>query len=111
MNRSKGRQARGKAWGWTGLGAVLVGALLGGHLAYRQASGANHVEGVAHRAPAGWHAIVGLDELVEGRLEQRMLGEVPLLMFRRGDRVDVLAGVCSHLSAPLREGTDSASSW
>jgi nitrite reductase/ring-hydroxylating ferredoxin subunit len=105
VDRSAGRQARGKAWGLAGLGAVLAGGMLGGHLAYRQASGANHVEGVPHRIPAGWHAVAVLDELAEERLEQRMLAGVPLLMFRRGDRVEVLAGVCSHLSAPLHEGT------
>ncbi|HEY5357814.1 MAG TPA: Rieske (2Fe-2S) protein [Streptosporangiaceae bacterium] len=104
-DRSAGRQSRAKAFGLAGLGAVLAGGVLGGHLAYRQASGANHVEGVPHRVPPGWHVIAGLGELVEGRLEQRMLGEVPLLIFRRGDRVEVLAGVCSHLSAPLHDGT------
>lgn len=105
VERRAGRQQRGVVFGIAGLGAVAVAGLLGGHLAYRQALGANHVEGVPHRVPAGWHRLVGLDELVEGRLEQRMLGEVPLLLFRRGELVEVLAGVCSHLSAPLHEGT------
>lgn len=105
VDRRGGRQSRGKVLGLAGLGAVLLGGVLGGHLAYRQASGANHVEDVAHRVPPGWHPVVDLDKLVEGHLEQRMLGEVPLLMFRRGERVEVLAGVCSHLSAPLHEGS------
>lgn len=105
VNRFRGRKIRGKAWGLAGLGIVGIGGILGGHLAYRQASGANHVEDVPHRVPPGWHEIAGLDELGEGRLEQRMLGEVPLLVFRRGDRVEVMAGLCSHLSGPLHEGS------
>ncbi len=105
VDRCSGREARGKVFGWVGLGTVAVGGVFGGHLAYRLALGANHVEGVPHRVPPGWHGLGGIDEFAQGRLEQRMLGEVPLLVFRRGDRVEVLAEVCSHLSAPLHQGS------
>lgn len=105
VQRSKGRHGRGKALSLAGLSAVLVGGVLGGHLSYRQASGANHVEDVPHRVPPGWHAVAQLDELGEARLERRMLGEVPLVLYRRGSQVNVLAGVCSHLSGPLDEGS------
>jgi nitrite reductase/ring-hydroxylating ferredoxin subunit/uncharacterized membrane protein len=104
-HRSRGRRMRGRAWALAGLSVVGFSGLLGGHLAYRQASGANHVEDVPHRVSPGWHDIAALDELGQGRLEKRTLGEVPLLVFRRGDRVDVLAGLCSHLSGPLEEGS------
>jgi nitrite reductase/ring-hydroxylating ferredoxin subunit/uncharacterized membrane protein len=104
-HRLRGRRVRGKAWALAGLSIVGFGGLLGGHLAYRQASGANHVEDVPHRVSPGWHDIAGLDELAEGRLEKRVLGEVPLVLFRRGSAVDVLAGLCSHLSGPLDEGS------
>jgi nitrite reductase/ring-hydroxylating ferredoxin subunit/uncharacterized membrane protein len=104
-HRLRGRRVRGKAWALAGLSIVGFGGLLGGHLAYRQASGANHVEDVPHRVSPGWHDIAGLDELSEGRLERRVLGEVPLVLFRRGSEVDVLAGLCSHLSGPLDEGS------
>lgn len=33
---------------------------------------------------------------------------LPLLAFRRGERIDVLSNVCSHLSGPLDEGEVSA---
>ena len=104
-HRLRGRRGRGKAWALAGLSIVGFGGLLGGHLAYRQASGANHVEDVPHRVSPGWHDIAGLDELSERRLEKRVLGEVPLVVFRRGSEVDVLAGLCSHLSGPLDEGS------
>jgi nitrite reductase/ring-hydroxylating ferredoxin subunit/uncharacterized membrane protein len=104
-HRVRGRRVRGRAWALAGLSAAGVGGFLGGHLAYRQASGANHVEDVPHRVSPGWHDIAGLDELGQGRLEKRMLGEVPLVLLRRGEQVDVLAGLCSHLSGPLEEGS------
>lgn len=104
VQRSRGRHGSGKALGFAGLAVVSGAGFLGGHLTYRQASGVNHTEDVPHRVAAGWHPLAPLDELPDGRLEQRMLGETPLLVFRRGDEVTVLSDVCSHLSGPLHEG-------
>lgn len=96
--------ARGKLLAYTGLTVVTVGGFLGGHLAYRQAAGANHAEDVPHRVPAGWHPIGPLADLPDGELTQRSVGEIPLAVFRAGDRVSVLSDACSHLSGPLHEG-------
>ncbi len=104
LERVAGRQDRGRALGFAGLLAVGVGGFLGGHLAYRQAAGPNHAEDVPHRVQPGWHGIGPLAELGENELTQRMVGEIPLVVLRRGDRVDVLSDVCSHLSGPLHEG-------
>jgi nitrite reductase/ring-hydroxylating ferredoxin subunit len=84
---------------------VVSGAgFLGGHLAYRQAAGANHVEDVPHRFPSGWQRVAPLGELENGKLETRTVAGVPLLLLRRGSTVDVIADTCSHLSGPLHEG-------
>jgi nitrite reductase/ring-hydroxylating ferredoxin subunit len=103
--RAQGRTARGKAWSYLGL--VLVGSAgyLGGHLAYRQAAGVSHVEGVTHLFPEGWHEIGALDDLPDAELVRRTVGEVDLVVLRRGRHVDVLADTCSHLAAPLSEGS------
>ncbi len=105
VQRLRGRS--GKLLSYTGLVVVSAGGFLGGHMAYRQALGANHAEDVPHRVEPGWHSIGALAELPESTLEQRMLGEIPLVVFRQGTEVSVLSGVCSHLSAPLIEGTVS----
>ncbi|MFE4228902.1 Rieske 2Fe-2S domain-containing protein [Arthrobacter sp. NPDC056886] len=104
VERSRGRQPRGKLLGYLGFASLAAAGFLGGHLTYRQAAGVNHSEDVPHRFPVGWHALALLDELVEGKLEQRMVAGMPLLVFRRGDAVNVLSDVCSHLSGPLHEG-------
>lgn len=111
VQRSRGG-SHGKALGYLAFAVVAGSGFLGGHMSYRQAAGANHAEDVPHRVPAGWHPLGRLDELATGRLEHRMLGEVPLLVFGRGDEVHVLSDVCSHLSGPLHEGrlTGSATS-
>ncbi len=111
--RVRGDRGAGRLLGYLGLSVVGVSGYLGGHLAYRQAAGANHAEEVPHLVPPGWHDLCAVDDLGpagEGRL--RMLGEgataVPLLVVRRGDRIDVLSNRCTHLAGPLHEGSVDA---
>jgi nitrite reductase/ring-hydroxylating ferredoxin subunit/uncharacterized membrane protein len=104
VQRARGRTTSGKVLGYLGLAVVSGAGFLGGHLAYRQAAGANHVEDVPHRFPTGWQTLAPMSELANGRLEVRTVAGVPLLVLRRGSTVDVLADTCSHLSGPLHEG-------
>ncbi|RJT78054.1 (2Fe-2S)-binding protein [Arthrobacter cheniae] len=102
IQRLRGKS--GKLLSYTGLVVVSAGGFLGGHMSYRQALGANHNEDVPHRVAAGWHSIGALADLPDGKLEKRVLGEVPLVVFRQGSEVSVLSNTCSHLSGPLNEG-------
>jgi nitrite reductase/ring-hydroxylating ferredoxin subunit/uncharacterized membrane protein len=102
--RMSGRTVRGKALGLAGLAAMSVGGYLGGHLAFRQAAGANHGADVPDLFPAGWHDIAALDELPDGATTKRTIEGVDLLVLRRGQHVDVLSNRCSHLSGPLSDG-------
>ncbi|MEU2898589.1 Rieske 2Fe-2S domain-containing protein [Streptomyces sp. NPDC007056] len=104
--RLRGRHRAGRAYGLLGLTAVGVGGMLGGHLAYRQASGANHAEEVPHVVTEGWHRIGTVDEFPAGRAVRRSVDDVPVLVVREtGGSVHVLADRCSHLAGPLSEGT------
>lgn len=104
--RGRGRTGLGRALSFAGLGAAGGGALLGGHLAFRQASGANKAEPVPHLVEPGWHPLGRLAEFTVGEPVARKLGEVPLLVVRADDtRVHVLADRCSHASGPLSDGT------
>ncbi|MDJ0358371.1 Rieske 2Fe-2S domain-containing protein [Paenarthrobacter sp. PH39-S1] len=106
FQRLTGKPGGGRMLGFLGLGVVSAGGWLGGHLAFRQAAGANHAEDVPHRIQPGWQRLVRLDELTAGRMERRMLGSVPLLVLRTAEgKVNVLSDTCSHLSGPLSEGT------
>ncbi|MDQ6740769.1 MAG: Rieske 2Fe-2S domain-containing protein [Actinomycetota bacterium] len=106
FQRLTGKPGGGRMLGFLGLGLVSAGGWLGGHLAFRQAAGANHAEDVPHRIQPGWQRLVRLDELTAGRMERRMLGSVPLLVLRTAEgKVNVLSDTCSHLSGPLSEGT------
>ncbi|MFF5522905.1 Rieske 2Fe-2S domain-containing protein [Streptomyces coeruleorubidus] len=104
--RVKGREAAGRAYSYLGLTAVGVGGMLGGHLAYRQASGANHAEEVPHVVTEGWHRIGTVDEFPAGQPVRRSVDDVPVLVVREpGGAIHALAERCSHLAGPLSEGT------
>jgi nitrite reductase/ring-hydroxylating ferredoxin subunit len=88
-----------------GLTAAGAGGLLGGHISFRLAGGANQAEPVPHLVEPGWHPLMPAAGLADRRPARAMLGEVPVVVIRDGSRVHVLAGRCSHLSGPLWQGT------
>lgn len=104
LERGRGNLTRGKVIGFLGLGVVTAGGYLGGHLSYRQSSGANHAESVPHRFPSGWQPLAALEEIPDRTLVRREVAGEPLLVYRRGTGVRVISAVCSHLSGPLDEG-------
>ncbi|MER7489173.1 Rieske (2Fe-2S) protein [Streptomyces sp. NPDC126497] len=104
--RLSGRAGAGRTCGFLGLTAVGLGGMLGGHLAYRQAAGANHAEEVPHVVGPGWHRIGAVEEFPVGRPVRRTVDDVPVLVVRESDgAIHVLAERCSHLAGPLSEGT------
>ncbi len=103
--RRRRQTVRGKALGLAGLTAVAVGGALGGHLAYRQASGANHAEQVSHLVEQGWQPVGELADLPVGSAVRRHIGDVAVMVVREpDDEVRVLAEHCSHMGGPLSEG-------
>jgi nitrite reductase/ring-hydroxylating ferredoxin subunit len=87
-----------------GLAAVSASGLLGGHISFRLAGGANHAEEVAHLVKPGWQHLMVAADLPEGKVVRQMLGEVPVAAVRLNGAVHVLADRCSHMSGPLSDG-------
>ena len=87
-----------------GLAALATGGLLGGHLSFRLAGGANHAEAVPHLIEPGWRSLTAVNDLPDGKPVRMLLGEVPVLAVRDGSQVHVLADRCSHMSGPLSDG-------
>jgi nitrite reductase/ring-hydroxylating ferredoxin subunit/uncharacterized membrane protein len=104
LARSRQQITLGKALGYAGLAAIAAGGMLGGDISYRQAGGANHAEAIPHLVEPGWHDLMPAESLDEGRASRTALGEVPLLVVRKGSQVYVLADRCAHLSGPLSDG-------
>ncbi|HEY0127432.1 MAG TPA: DUF2231 domain-containing protein [Blastococcus sp.] len=106
--RRNGREALGLVLSYSGLGIATGSAAVGGHMSYAQSSGASHSATAARALTTDWIDLGPLDDLPEGRPALRT-GKgssvaVPLAAVRRGARVDVFVGACSHLSGPLHEG-------
>jgi uncharacterized membrane protein len=86
-----------------GLAAVSASGLLGGHISFRLAGGANHAEEVPHLVEPGWHHLMLVSDLLEGKPVRQLLDEVPVVAIRAGGTVHVLADRCSHMSGPLSD--------
>jgi nitrite reductase/ring-hydroxylating ferredoxin subunit/uncharacterized membrane protein len=105
--RRRGGRGTGRLLSLLGGTLSVAGAALGGHLGYRQATGANHGEEIPHVGPAQWQALGRLADFPLGRPVRRLAGDVPVFVLRRGgiiSDVTVLSDRCPHLSAPLHEG-------
>jgi nitrite reductase/ring-hydroxylating ferredoxin subunit len=106
--RKRDRGALGLVLSYAGLGVASGSAAIGGHMSYAQSSGASHATTAARALTQDWMDLGPLDDLPEGRPALRT-GKggsvaVPLAVVRRGARVDVFVGACSHLSGALYEG-------
>jgi nitrite reductase/ring-hydroxylating ferredoxin subunit len=106
--RGRGRGTLGRVLSYTGLGIASGSAAIGGHMSYAQSSGASHSTTAARALTSDWIDLGPLDDLPEGRPALRT-GKgssvaVPVAVVRRGTKVDVFVGACSHLSGPLYEG-------
>jgi nitrite reductase/ring-hydroxylating ferredoxin subunit len=87
-----------------GLAAVGLGGVLGGHISFRPAGGANHAEPIPHIVEPGWHHLATWDDLPDGKPVRKMVGEVRVVAVRTGSQVHVPADRCSHMSGPLSDG-------
>lgn len=99
-----GTPQAGRGLRLAGLAAVGLGGVLGGHISFGLAGGANHAEHVPHVIEPGWHHLAALADLPEGKPVRKMVGEVPVVAVRTGEQVQVLADRCSHMSGPLSDG-------
>src|ERR1700727_2145972 len=85
---SRGPRA-GRLLRLAGLTAVSVSGLLGGHISFRLAGGANHAEEVPHLVDPGWHHLMVAADLPEGTPVRQLLGEVPVVAIRANGTVHV----------------------
>ena len=100
LRRSRQRAA-GRLLGWLGLAASLGSAYLGGHLVSKQIG----VDRTADlKLPRDFVNAMPLEDLPEGQLRRAEVKGVPVLLFRRGERISALVERCAHLGGPLSEG-------
>ncbi|MGH3854718.1 MAG: Rieske 2Fe-2S domain-containing protein [Pseudonocardiaceae bacterium] len=104
--RRRGERGSGRSLSLVGGTLSVLAAALGGHLSYRQATGANHGEEVPHVGPGDWQPLGPLAEFPLDQPVRRLAGDVPVFVLRRSGvcAVTVFSDRCPHLSGPLHEG-------
>jgi nitrite reductase/ring-hydroxylating ferredoxin subunit/uncharacterized membrane protein len=101
MRRGKARRV---GIGLSMLGYLVSGAsaYLGGHLVFEEKIGVDHTAG--QQFPDDYVPVMEDAALAENQLTRVKVGDVPILLVRRGGQIHVLAETCSHLGGPLAEG-------
>jgi nitrite reductase/ring-hydroxylating ferredoxin subunit/uncharacterized membrane protein len=102
LARRNDHHTRGKALGLAGAGALTVGGMLGGHLAYRNAVGVDRT--ADEQGVTDWTEVGPLRDLPMREPVRRTVGGVDLLLYRNGSTVRVISATCSHLGGPLEQG-------
>ncbi len=87
-----------------GLAALSGSGLLGGHISFRLAGGANHAEEVPHLVKPGWQHLAAASDVPEGKAVHLLVAEIPVVAVRISGAVHVLSDRCSHMSGPLSDG-------
>jgi nitrite reductase/ring-hydroxylating ferredoxin subunit len=102
--RLTGRHRLGQMLGWAGLSMATGGAYLGGHLAYKMGAAVNQAVPELHRVDDGWHQVGRVAELPHATLVTKKVNEVPVAVYRDGNRITALLEHCAHQGGPLSEG-------
>jgi len=102
--RLSGRHRLGRMLGLAGISAASAGAYLGGHLAFKMGAAVNQAVPELHRVDDGWHQVGRLAELPEATLVSRKVNDVPVAVYRDGNRITALLEHCAHQGGPLSEG-------
>jgi nitrite reductase/ring-hydroxylating ferredoxin subunit len=103
--RARGRRRGGKALGLAGLGVLLGGAYLGGHLSFGMGVDVNRT--AWEQRPDEWTPVLADTELADGEHRKAGVGGVPVLLYRTAGTVYALDSTCTHMGGPLEEGTIS----
>ncbi|MFD3685399.1 Rieske 2Fe-2S domain-containing protein [Nocardiopsis sp. NPDC058631] len=104
LARARGREGWGRALALGGAGAIGLGGLLGGHITYYRAGGANSADYLVDLVSGDWHDLGPLDGFPQEGVGQGDMGGVPVVVARTGHSVSALLGTCPHMGAPLAEG-------
>jgi nitrite reductase/ring-hydroxylating ferredoxin subunit len=100
--RCHGRRCRATLLGYAGMGAMLSGIYLGGHLAFTRAVNVNRT--ATEERPHEWTPVLDETLLGEGELHKVQAGSAPVLLTRSQGKILALSSTCSHMGGPLEEG-------
>jgi nitrite reductase/ring-hydroxylating ferredoxin subunit/uncharacterized membrane protein len=100
--RRRGGRRRGAALGFAGLGVLMVGGYLGGHLSMSKGVGPDQT--VFDPGPTDWTAVPDAPDLTDGQPTRVVVDDTPVLLVRRGAEISAIHDRCSHRGCSLAEG-------
>jgi len=88
-----------------GLAVSMMGgaAYLGGHLVFGRGVMVDRTAWTT--GPREWTSVVAFDQLVDGNVLATQAGDREILLYREGEAVHALDGICSHAGARLGLGS------
>jgi nitrite reductase/ring-hydroxylating ferredoxin subunit/uncharacterized membrane protein len=101
--RRRGARARGALLGFAGMGVLLAGGYLGGHMSLSKGVGPDQT--VFDPGPSDWSVAVDASQLAERRALRVVIADTPVLLLREGDHVFAIHDRCSHRGCSLSDGT------
>jgi len=100
--RKRGRRLRGWWLSTTGYGVIFISAYLGGHMSFGLGVGVN--ETAFDEGPTDWQPAIASDDLRDGQPTAATVGEVEVLLVKRGATIHAISNRCSHRGCSLNEG-------
>ena len=103
VQRKMGKRSAARLTSYLGFGIAMGSAWLGGHLVYTNQIGVERTPGV--KPPTDFLPVLALDELEDSKPRKADCQGYPIVLVRKGQKVYALSEACTHLGAPLSEGT------
>jgi nitrite reductase/ring-hydroxylating ferredoxin subunit/uncharacterized membrane protein len=101
--RRRGSRALGATLGFLGLGVLMSGGYLGGHMSLSKGVGPDQT--VFDPGPSDWSIAAEASQLAERRPLRVVVDDTPILVVRDGDQVFAIHDRCSHRGCSLSDGT------
>ncbi len=99
----RGARRRATGLALSGLGVLMAGGYLGGHLSLTKGVGADQT--VFDPGPTDWTPAADASQLAESRPLRTVVDDTPVLILRDGEQIYALHDRCSHRGCSLSEGT------
>jgi nitrite reductase/ring-hydroxylating ferredoxin subunit len=101
--RRRGAHGTGAVLGFAGMGVLLAGGYLGGHLSLSKGVGPDQT--VFDPGATDWTVAADASLLADGRPLRVVVGDTPVLLLRGGNQIFAIHDRCSHRGCSLSEGT------
>jgi nitrite reductase/ring-hydroxylating ferredoxin subunit/uncharacterized membrane protein len=102
LGTSDGQSVAAAVLGFVGFGTVAVAAYLGGHMVFKYGTNVNHT--AWEHGTEDFEAVGPLDQIADNALSRVVVGGVPVVLLRQGDKFAALPATCTHAGGPLDEG-------